>query len=210
MKIKLPDLRAHNCLALSACGEVKSDDPNVIKYFKKQKQKWKYFRLRSGGKTIFASACIGESKKGGMHCHVDLATPAFMHKSEGITASTKSSDLLLLLSPLFGRSISIMVSCVFEIPINRLPPVIESTRKLHGSSGGVQIKMTRGTLAVTGAPIEKIEWGTLDDENVGIGLSARLKSTVSESYLADAFESMQNGFMAFIRGGEDLGTFATE
>lgn len=206
MNIRLPSLQQRDCLAFTACGEVKSDDPVIVRYFKKQKREWHQFRLKSKGKTLFISVAIGQSEKGGLHCHVDFETPKFIRGKHATKGNSKSSSFFSLLRPLLGSEIHLAARCAFEVESNSLPPVIQSTRKMQGSSGGVQVKMIRGTLAVTGAPIERISWTILDEENAAIVLSAKLKSVVSDSYLAEAFESMCSGFAAFMRGGEDRGT----
>ncbi len=68
---------------------------------------------------------------------------------------------------------------------------------------GVAIEMTAGRFSVQGAPINSVTWAVSKNDDVGALLTfdAIKESTVSDSYLTDAFQVIASGFAAFVCGG---------
>jgi hypothetical protein len=71
-------------------------------------------------------------------------------------------------------------------------------------SAGLRVKLTAGTLSVTGAPVDHVSWVLRDDgSNVLVHVAGERSFKVGGNYLIEALEWINLQFKAFLLGRSD-------
>ncbi len=205
MKIKLPQFKNTQCVLITACGEVETEDhalqdilnkksPMIATYSAANERAF----LRLGG--------YGSEEK---HIHIDCAVSSFFRSDRIPEPSCDLDELLELISKFNGVKISIIASGVFDVQLEELPEqgLIRSLLKeVH--TGDMSIKLAGANFEITGAPVEELRWYIRPDgKQVRITLNGDISETIDEHYLLRVYDWIESQFMLFVKGkSEDVGT----
>jgi hypothetical protein len=199
MSIILPDFKDRKCLEVSICGFISEPD-YVQKVEVLPLEKLLIATYERSGQKVFARMVppfpLDEDKD--VHIHIEL-DPASGKSQPRVNCSI--DDILNRLDTFVGQKINIRVAGTFRTNLAELPSFIRPLLMEYGDPGKVQVRMTGGTLAVQGAPIQRISWQLLDKEGgARITLEARTEVNLSESYLVDQLDMLESAFNSFIVG----------
>ncbi len=195
MAIRLPSLAATHCKSLIVCVDVQTDDKRLLRWLGRQPRI--IVRYGVGKESTYAYASFGE----GNTFHIDLATKAFFKGEHPPADRAKLSDFQAAVERLEGLRIDAKIEGYFEIPKDRLPPIIRSA-KVATKAGDVSIETAAGTFIVRGAPIYLINWYDGPGENVLVHLVARRATTIDAEYLESALDLVETAFTTLVRGGQ--------
>jgi len=196
MPITLPDIKSFRCVRLVACGEIKTDDPKLIKWLKSEKD----IAAELNKEAIIT---VGLGDHTGKHFHLDITKREFVDKKL-IAEATASLDQIQNKFPkLIGKDIEVDLLGMFEIKIDALPEngIIKSLL-FKTQLGPVQIKLEGAKLSIKGSPATEINWLALSDgKHIGVTIEAEnFKTTIGENYLTDALNTLENALKVFILG----------
>lgn len=200
MPITLPDLKNSHCVMLTACGEIKTADRELIKWLKKEKAT--ISDLSKSGDKVYVRVSLGEEWTG-KHFHVDVTKTDFYKKKLTTTAGLTVEQIQKKFDKLIGKEVIVDLTGRFEVEINKLPDsgIIKSLF-FETKLGDVAIKMKGSRLSITGAPVNEITWQLLrDGKTIGVTIeTANLKTTVTENYLTSALSTLENALKVFVLG----------
>jgi hypothetical protein len=193
MTLRLPPFKETACRFLMTCGELLTEDRTLLEWLEDKEGVVRYRTHQGPGylRVFFG----GKSKR---HCHIDIATREFFGDGKVPKITARMSDVQGILQRLIGQEIEADFDGLFWIPTANLPPIISSTLA-ESTQNNVVIKMVGGRLSVRGAPIHTIDWSIRErTEEARIGLEARKRTTITESYLEDAFSLLELAFRVFV------------
>ena len=194
MKFNFPSFADTECVFLSVCGRLVTDEREIIEWLKTQKSM--EARYQRSGRTGYVFMMSGG--KHGNHLHIDVASRNYF-VGRLPSPANKIGQVREALDRLAGYTISLRARGEYYINPNKLPPFIQTTIKEATRVKDVSIKTTGGILSVTGAPIDTIRWWLQEDEgNVRVGLEARMKTTLDGEYLETCLGILDSAFEAFV------------
>lgn len=195
MSVRLPTFEDSHCQLMTACGEIVSQDAQLLKWLKKQKSL--DARYRGAGRSAYVHAGFGGSS--GRHVHIDVAPREFFRRSPPKTKNS-IAEVRKVLAKTEGHQINVHVDGLYVVQESNCSAIIQATR-LKIQEGDVSIATTGGRLAVEGAPIYQIVWRLRKNrDEVEIRLRARTSSIIGPSYLEDCFALLESAFQAFVLG----------
>ena len=198
MNLRLPTFKTTKIRALTACGKVESDSPEVNDILKTQKDMTTKYVI--DGNDIYFSLLFGG--KSGKHLHMDCVFPTFIKKSKLPKINHQIDDVLNLISNFNGIKVKIgvvglYISPVAEIPENCLIRSLSTEQK----TGEISIKLSSGSCTISGAPVTKMSWSIDDKTNeVMINLQAEKEDIVDEEYLLRINDWIDKQYNLFILG----------
>ena len=194
MKFNFPSFGDTECVCLSVCGRLVTDEREIIDWLRTQETL--EARYQRSGRTGYVRVVCGG--KHGNHLHVDIA-PLDYFAGHPPSATNKIGQVRETLDRLAGYDISLWAKGTYFIIPNKLPPFIQTAIKEATRVKDVSIRTTGGVLSVTGAPIDTIRWWLQEDEgNVRVGLEARMKTTLDGEYLETCLGVLDSAFEAFV------------
>ncbi len=140
--------------------------------------------------------------KTGRHLHVDCARKEYFQKKRAPKTNRRKADLMALLDEFEGQTADVCVTGVFRLPCEDLPEAgILRTLITGQRTADVVIRLTRGQVEISGAPIERIDWA-LEPKSQTIMASVRGRQaiTIGEDYLAKALEWIHAQYLVFVKG----------
>ncbi|MBI4659487.1 MAG: hypothetical protein HY735_11660 [Verrucomicrobia bacterium] len=198
MTFALPEIEKAGCQSFTACGRVVTRDKSLRKFFS-QKQPL-IAAVKHGRFRRFVRLCFNE----GGHLHFDIATPAFFRGPWKPKLTRTWTQIQVSLSPFVGQKIDLRGVGVFLLPLDRLPESsLLRTLSVESKTPRASMKLTGGTLSVTGAPIQRITW-SLESEGkrVEVRLRSTVEVTVSGTYLVELFELLKESLQIFVLSDE--------
>ncbi|MBM4017011.1 MAG: hypothetical protein FJ288_01575 [Planctomycetes bacterium] len=197
MGFNLPHLEKTTCLNLTVCGEVKD---RVCKA-RLAKARVMVAKYHSGHKTGYLRVM---PRNLGKHLHVDCARREFFAESESKLPKVTQSKAkaLQVLEACCGSNIDATVAGYFRLDSHKLPErgIIRSLSTETGSAG-LRVRLTAGTLSVSGAPITTVRWAVRGKkERMLLQVVGERSFTVSETYLEEALQWIGTMFQKFILG----------
>lgn len=199
MRFVLPELQEAHCQQFTACSRVVTRDKSVKRLFSRESTL--VACVKEGGLKRFARLCI--SKEG--HVHLDLASPEYF-AGGGVPKPKHSWNRIeSSLRRFVGHQIKVQARALFAVSLARLPEssVIRLLSSVESRMGVVSMKLTGGTFAIAGAPVQRIAWVVRRDmKQVKIQLQLTQERTLREMYLADLFNLLTKSFNVLVTGNE--------
>lgn len=196
MPIHLPNMAAHNCIALSVCGHVQATDPKTLRLLKRIGDGWRIARVRSKAETAFVRSRIGSPIP--EHVHLEIVLRKEFASPPKTNATLKA--IIADFEPLMGQQVFVAVEATFALPAKRLPPFIRSRLVNIETPSGVSITSRSGRLAVDGGPLYMITWSLRGEGEATVLLEATYDLQISDHYLAELLVFMETTFKAIILG----------
>ena len=194
MKFHFPSFVDTECVFLSVCGQLATDEREIIDWLRTQENL--EARYQRSGRTGYVRVMCGG--KHGNHLHIDGARRDYFAGRPPSTTH-KIGQVREALDRVAGYDISPRAKGTYFIGRDKLPPFIQTTISEVTSVQDVSIRTTGGILSVTGAPIDTIRWWLQKDEaNVRVGLEARMKATLDGEYLETCLGVLDSAFEAFV------------
>lgn len=189
MPIILPDLN-RNCRDLTFCGCVYASAYSGTAQLPAQSEKSLVAEYSGSSERMFARLMIPfpRDDDGDFHIHVDLT------RSKKVTPNASVEDIVTRLEPFIGQKADLVMKGTFrvaELHSTLLRPMVAEYRV-----GDVQVRMTGGTVAVTGAPVQTISWQIEDDSSASIEMRIRTDKVLTESYIVDGLDLLEIAFKA--------------
>jgi hypothetical protein len=196
MTIVLPELEKAGCLEFTACSQVL--DKAVLQRFSDKASQVAV--ARCGRLKRFVR--LGVSKGG--HLHLDVATPAYFAGGQLPKPTHSWAQIQGRLSPFQEERIRVRTVGLFSVPLDRLPESgLIKLLSLESKTPAVSIKLTGGTLSVTGAPIQRISWTVgKNAKQIEVRLQTTQNGTVSEMFLTDLFKLLNDSLHALVLGDD--------
>ena len=199
MPIQIPRFEKKNCLAVTACGRLKGEGLPGRGKIREEKPRVARYQTKSG--TAFVRAWLGGRAK--RHLHVDCALQTFFGTRQRPKATHKKAEVLKVVEGAIGAQIDVSLRGCFEVPLAELPErgIIRSLAR-EQKTLDMSIRLTGGSLSLTGAPIKKVHWTELKDNNalVSVTIEGERTATVSERYMCEMWEWINDEFSLFILG----------
>lgn len=205
MVIELPKFENSSCLMLTACGELRTRDLRNKGSLRSKDPKVARYKTKSG--TAFVRAWL--AGKPVRYLHVDCALRKFFPEDKIPKTTHKKADVLKIIDSVIGSEIDMSITGCFEVPINKLPErsIIRSL-SVEQKAGDMSIRLTGGIYALTGAPVKEVHWRELKERKrtIDIRIKGENTSMVSESYLNEMWDWINDQFSLFVLGKTKNGT----
>lgn len=205
MKIKLPQFKNTQCVLITACGEIETED-HALQGILSKKAPVIAAYSSANEKAFLKVGRFGSEEK---HLHIDCAVSSFFRSDRIPKPSCDLDELLELLAKFDGVKISIMALGVFNVQLEDIPEqgLIRSLLK-EMRTGDMSFKLSGANFEFTGTPVEELKWQILPDgKQVRITLNGDISETIDEQYLLRVYDWIESQFTLFVKGkSEDGGT----
>ena len=204
MKIQLPKFKNTQCVLITACGEIETEDRALQGILSKKAPV--IARYSAANESAFLK--VGGFGSEENNLHIDCALSSYF-RSDRIPESSSDLDKLLeLISKFNGDKLSIMALGVFDVQLEELPEqglIRPLLKEVH--TGDMSIKLTGADFEITGAPVEELKWHMRPHGNLlRITLNGDISETIDEQYLLRVYDWIETQFMLFVKGkSEDVG-----
>ncbi|HEV2803361.1 MAG TPA: hypothetical protein VGW57_00385 [Chthoniobacterales bacterium] len=181
MPIKLPNLAETDTIRLIACGSIEAKQKSLRTWLNQRRALISSYKVAN--RAYFVRCATGGFSG---HFHLECAAPgAFTSRPK---ANTRLKDIDALSEKVLGLPIKVRLTCYFLVPIASLGATgIIRTLSADTTAAGVSMKLTAGTLALSGSPIQSVRWELEDDARlVRIAVVTLRKRILAEDYLIEA------------------------
>jgi hypothetical protein len=198
MAIKLPNLSAAGALRLIVCARVKRPGKIVQESLKQRRSL--IFTYSVSGRNFFGRLITGGFPG---HFHVECASPESFAEASKPKPNSTVQEFQAIADPVVGCDAGAQARCFFEVPISDLSKTgVIRTLSAETTAAGVSVKLTAGTLAFSGSPIDRVEWKIQADDSIRIGLESVSSVKITENYLDDLLNETRSLFDVIILGKE--------
>lgn len=195
MPIIFPDFKDRKCLELTFCGYVFASDYTGTEQPPALTGGSLIAEYKPSSEPILARLVppYPRDADGDFHIHVDLARAS----SKKAEPNASIGGILEKLEPFLGQKAYLFLRGTFRVseihsPLLR-PMLAEYT------VGNVQVRLTGGTLKVSGTPIETISWRLEEGGSARIELETRTDQVLTESYLVEGLDLLESAFKAMFK-----------
>jgi hypothetical protein len=179
MAIKLPNLSGAGAHRLIACARIKKSDKSVQQLLKERRSL--IFPYTASGRNFFGRLITGGFVG---HFHVECATPEYFPAGMKPKPNATLKEFEAIAEPVMGCDAGIRIKCFFEVPLAALSKTgVIQTLSAETIAAGVSVKLTAGTLTLSGSPIHRVEWRLENDERIRIGLDSLRTQQITQDYL---------------------------
>jgi hypothetical protein len=199
MEFKLPDFTDTYCHAVAACGSIKSKSQKVLE------------ALQGGPKTVCARyktshdhpriLVILGGREDKRHFHMEVMSEFLAKKREFHPRERPIEEVQELIRPMISRQITVLVSGLFVLPIDRLPrdSIVQVTSKKEGKH---TFKTTRVEFEVVQGDVARISWRLAEEGMVRVDLTTFMVGKIEEVYLVEFFRTLNSAFSRYVLGGD--------
>ena len=135
----------------------------------------------------------------GGHLHVDVAKPEYF-KDEPPEVDSTWDQVEKQIAEFATQTFKVKATAIFTASkeeIQKSP--LYTLMSLETRSGDISMKLTSGTLTVTGATLRTISWRRREESgNVEIKLNANIETQLDELYLSKPFEMLSEVFKSVV------------
>ena len=200
MRIELPKFENTSCRILTVCGELKSEQILPVKALPAEKALVARYQTAQG----MALLRVWQGGESGRHLHIDCALRTFFRGEHVPKATDKKDDVLRILKKVLGAEIDVHIHAAFDVQLVELPEggLIRSLSTAQ-KAADISVKLTDGTFLLTGAPVKQIHWRVRhvrQRRRALVRIEAERRTTISESYLSDSLEWINEQFLLFVLG----------
>ena len=198
MPIKFPNLANAGAFHLVACARIKTSTKSVQESLRERQSL--IFPYTVSARSFFARLITGGVPG---HFHVECVAPEFFGERGKPKPNSTLSDFEAIAKPIIGCDARVRVKCLFKVPISSLSKTgVIRTLSAETTAAGVSVKLTAGTLSLSGSPIDKVEWTLEDGELIRIGLDSLHSQRITETYLDDLLNESRSLFDVIILSKE--------
>jgi len=206
MPVLLPDMSHARCDYLWTCGEIQQvTPPNLPTAF--ASDGWHTARYELSGTGVLIGVGWHFHKSDGTrHLHFNFVKEDWFkqrrHKSPKVNIETK--DVEQLINSVRGEKYDCAVGGKFILAADKLPFMIrvltDTSKVASGSSDGVDIQLTSGTLSVKGLPLKEIAWEKdANSDNYVLTLEAKGPALIDSELADTALQFIESVFSALRR-----------
>lgn len=195
MALELPELAARKCLELDLCGFVrnaeKADQEEDVAEIP-------IARVGRARKTALYVGLVRPFLGAKKHIHVRFAAAQMFDKPP--RPNTDIKKFMALFDPYLGKTLRVRLRGTYRCKLTQMPFFLRSS-VVEAVGKDVQVRTTGATLAVTGAPINKLTWKLLNEDQVEIVLEALTEKVFDGAYFTESLDLIATGFDAIIGKG---------
>ena len=199
MGIELPTFENSYGLLLTACGRLNDEQLRIKGRHREEETRVARYRTASG--TAFVRVSLGHKRL--PHLHVDCVLHKYFPKDRIPKVTHKKAEVLKIIERSLGTEIELSIVGCFKVPMTELLKggIIHSL-SVEQKAADVSIRLTGGSYAITGAPVKEIYWRELQDKkrSVHVRIKGNKRSQVSEEYLREMWDWINDQFWLFILG----------
>jgi hypothetical protein len=194
MPIALPQFKRREILQLTVCCRLDLDPAKPIKLPKENRVM--IAEAKDGSNRMFIRLASGPDG----HLHADIARREYFKSNKFPTTTHDWDQVKTEWNRFIGQNALVRGSGLYRLQTTRLPEGgIIRFMSVESSSSAVSMKLTGATLAVTGAPIQKLNWKFREKgTKVDVELEFRDTKSISDLYLQDAEARVNEAFELFI------------
>jgi hypothetical protein len=194
MAIKLPNVSAAGALRLITCSRVKAPGKAVREALKQRRSL--IFPYRVSGRDFFGRLITGGVTG---HFHFECAAPESFAEAFKPKPNSTVKEFEAIADTVIGCDAAVRAICFFQVPISALSKTgVIRTLSAETTAAGVSVKLTAGTLTLSGSPIDRVEWKLQEDDLIRIGLESVSSIRISENYLNDLLNESRSLFDVII------------
>jgi hypothetical protein len=196
--MQLPRFEDPYCKAITACGQIRAGDKSLLELLGKKTPMIASYTVPSG--TAYLQVLRGEKHK--QRLHIDCALAREFAKGPIPKVTHEMANLQHLLNRAVGSEIDVRIIGTFVLPLSKLPEPGMIRSLLGGmKTGNVEMRLTAGTLSISGAPISEIRWSIMDrGTSVRIEVRAGVSKRIEDSYLPSLVDWVNQQFLRFVLG----------
>jgi hypothetical protein len=195
MPIVLPKFTNAYCQQLTACSHVLTEDKALLRVFNDEPVM--VATVGQGKSKLFVRVALNE----GEHLHVDVAKPSYFGAKNVPKPTHRWEAVQKLWARFLNQKIKLRGVGFYRLPFSELPEsgLIKSVA-VESKSGDVGMKLTAGTVTLTGAPIQRLKWSLKNvAKTVVVELETRREQMLSELYLLDVQKVVDGTFKVFVK-----------
>jgi hypothetical protein len=195
MPIVLPTFTNVYCQQLTACSRVLTKDKTLLQLF--EKEPTMITVATQAKKKLFIRVGLDE----GAHFHVDIATRSYFGARNVPKPTHNWETVQKFWIRFLNQKIKLRGVGYYRVPIADIPePGLIKSVSIESKSGDVGLKLTAGTITLSGAPIQQLRWSLKNEgKKVVVELETRREQVLSEVYLLDALKTVDDAFRVFVR-----------
>jgi hypothetical protein len=198
MAIKLPNVSAAGALRFITCSRVKASGKIVRESLKQRRSL--IFTYRVSGRDFFGRLITGGVTG---HFHVECAAPESFAEAFKPKPNSTVKEFEAIADAIIGCDATIRSIGFFQVPLSDLSKTgVIRTLSAETTAAGMSVKLTAGTLKLSGSPIDRIEWKLQEDDSIRIGLENVSPIRISENYLNDLLNESRSLFDVIILAKE--------
>jgi hypothetical protein len=139
----------------------------------------------------------------GSALHIDVAKPEHF-RGHVPTPNTTFTKIQSALRPLIGQQVDAQILATYRIPTAELPPSgLIRLMSVESKWGDFTMRLTGGTLELTGAPLSSLKWYQRKRGEVTIiTIDARRSLTLDDQYFHRALDTVDPLLKQFAVGGK--------
>ncbi|UCH63283.1 MAG: hypothetical protein JSU77_02180 [Fidelibacterota bacterium] len=198
MPLELPSFINTKCVGITACATIELEDNELAEGLKDPMEMTALYEI--DGKAVIIHVHTG--KAGESHLHIDCVLSSYYDEEPKQKEMNTIDEVSAFILKLAGSSVAIGTIGGFIVPLNELPEH-GTIRSLSAEkrTGDMSITLTGAKLAITGAPIERVEWEIFENkEHVFIAIYSNKAEILDEQYLTRVAEWVEAQFYLFIKG----------
>ena len=195
--VNLPLFVNTRCKSLTLCGLVRSKDKRAVELLGKSQKMIASYRVEAGR----AYATLITRERPGLRLHLDFATQDVFPRSRAPKPTHTKNDILRFLDAVVGSEAEVDVFGRFLVSVDELPEqgLIRSLSALEVKRDGVGMRLTGGTLSISGAPVGRIRWSILSGgKEATVEVQAEKSVIIKEGYLEEVLVWVEDQFEHFI------------
>jgi hypothetical protein len=193
MMLELPQLVPTRCVLLSAYAELEENDPRLDRYGDEPLLRIATVDVE-GGRLYVQLEIVKKQRQ----VRIDVANARIL-SDQPDAEPDKFQEICGYLQEFRDVQIKLESDALFEVKQSELPGMIRSTL-VETTVQDVSLKMTGGTITVTGAPVHRMQWWLFETASARIRLFASAQAVISEHYLRETFSLLNNAFIALVLG----------
>jgi hypothetical protein len=159
--------------------------------------------VKQGTKKLFVRVALHE----GAHLHVDVAKSSFFETGSLPKPTHSWGTMQKVWERFLNQKIKLRGVGVYSLPFTNLPESgLIRSMSIESRSGDMGIKLTAGTISLSGAPVQRLKWSLIKSKanKVEVELESRKERVLSELYLLETLETIDNAFGLFVMGHENI------
>ena len=198
MPINLPDFKNPHFFWLTMCGEIPRAEEELVRWLKVAPDQKAPFETSRG----IANMRIMLGGGSGKHVHVDVFAPELVSPRLKPEKESTLSDLLNNLDRVLGKEIEVLLRGGFRTTFTELPDTgLIRSLMFKTKMGNVAIKLDGASFAIEGAPVQALTWDASLEDKISTTLeSDEYKVSISDDYLTNAVNILEQGFNVFVLG----------
>lgn len=196
MYIEIPDFSDSHVQSFSACGLLADEDDNSSKGETVIEAKIEQ------NESIWCRLIVGQqSDPDGIHLHFDTCRESYFDPDRIPKSDSKFDDIINLISPYKGLSISGTARSAFMLPLSGIPDngIMSLLSNISAETKDNSMQLTGGNFSVEKGPLRSIRWRLDTKEHLHFFvLSEFFEIAVGSKYLLEIFEPAKKAFQTFI------------